>query len=82
MFQGILLFQIAVPLQKLSGFLDHHLQPIMKAGKSYIKDRGNFLEKLKYLGNIPSNNTLVTVNIVGHTLVSPTMLVFKLYMRN
>ena len=34
------------PTEKLSGFLDHHLQPVMKAGKSYIKDTGDFLEKL------------------------------------
>ena len=27
----------------------------MKAGKSYIKDSGDFSEKLKTLGNIPSN---------------------------
>ena len=46
------------PTEKLSEFLNHHLQPIMKAGKSYIKDTGGFLEKLKNLGNIPSNAIL------------------------
>ena len=46
------------PTEKLSEFLNHHLQPIMKAGKSYIKDTGDFLEKLKNLGNIPSNAIL------------------------
>ena len=40
------------PTEKLSQFFDHHLQPIMKADKSYIKDTGDFLEKLKNLGNI------------------------------
>ena len=43
------------PTEKLSEFSDNHLQPIMKTGKSYIKDTGDFLEKLKNLGNIPSN---------------------------
>ena len=38
------------PMEKRSQFLDHHLRPIMKAGKSYIKDTDDFLEKLKYLG--------------------------------
>ena len=42
------------PTEKLSGFLDHHLQPIMKAGKFYIKDTGDFLEKLENINNIPS----------------------------
>ena len=53
------------PTEKLSEFLDHHLQPVMKAGKSYIKDSGDFLEKLKTLGNIPSNAILVTADVVG-----------------
>ena len=53
------------PTEKLSKFLDHHLQPVMKAGKSYIKDSGDFLEKRKTLGNIPSNAILVTADVVG-----------------
>lgn len=28
--------------EKASEFLDHHLKPIMKAGKSYIRDTGHF----------------------------------------
>ena len=51
--------------EKLSEFLDHYLQPIMKAGKSYIKDTDDFLEKVKNLGNIPSNAILVTAGVVG-----------------
>ena len=39
-----------IPMEKRSQFLDHHLRPIMKTGKSYIKDTDDFLEKLKYLG--------------------------------
>ena len=44
--------------EKLSEFLNHYLQPIMKAGKSYIKDTRDFLEKLKNLGKIPFNAIL------------------------
>ena len=65
-FQGVLLFQTPLPLRKnFLNFLYHQLQAIMKAGKSYIKDTGDFLEKLKNLGNIPSNAVLVTANFVG-----------------
>ena len=53
------------PTERLPKFLDHHLQPIMKAGKSDIKDTGDFLKKLENLGNIPSNAILVTANVVG-----------------
>ena len=37
----------------------------MKAGKSYIKDTSDFLEKLKNLGNIPPNAILVTADVLG-----------------
>ena len=39
--------------EKVSEFLDHQLQPIMKKGNSYIKDTGDFLEKLRGIGEIP-----------------------------
>ena len=38
---------IYTPTEKVSEFLDHQLQPIMKQGNSYIKDTGDFLEKLR-----------------------------------
>ena len=53
------------PTEKLSEFLDHQLQPIIKADKSNIKDTGEFLEKLENLGNILSNAILVTADVVG-----------------
>ena len=51
--------------------MDHDLQPIMKAGKSYIKNKSDFIEKLKNLGNIPPNAILVTANVVGLYLSIP-----------
>ena len=39
--------------EKVSEFLDHHLQLVMKEGKSYIKDTADFLDKLKDLGETP-----------------------------
>ena len=53
------------PTEKSSEFLDHHLQPIMKSGVSYIKDTNDFLFKLKNLGKIPENAFLVTADVVG-----------------
>ena len=37
----------------------------MKQGDSYIKDTGDFLEKLRALGEIPKGAILVTADIVG-----------------
>ena len=51
--------------QKVSQFLDHQLQPIMKQGNSYIKDTGDFLEKLRAVGEIPKGTILVTADVVG-----------------
>ena len=53
------------PTEKASEFLDHHLQPIMKSGTSYIKDTNDFLSKLKNLKKVPDNAKLVTADAVG-----------------
>ena len=37
----------------------------MQNGKSYIKDSGDFLGKIKTLGCIPDNAILVTADVVG-----------------
>ena len=42
-----------------------YLKPVMQSGKSYIKDTGHFLEKIKSLGCIPDNAILVTADLVG-----------------
>ena len=49
----------------MSEFLDHHIQPVMKGGKSYVKDTNHFLEKRKELGKVPPNAILVTADVVG-----------------
>ena len=45
--------------------MDFHLKPIMRSAKSYIKDTGDFLNKLNELVSVPQNALLVTVDVVG-----------------
>ena len=52
------------PTEKVSEFLEHLLQPVMKSRKSYVKDTGDFLEKIKSLGRIPEDAFLVTADVV------------------
>ena len=54
-----------IPTEKVSEYLDHHLQPVMKEGKSYIKDTADFIDKIKDLGEIPEGAILVTADVVG-----------------
>ena len=57
------IFSCGTPTEKVSEFLDHHLQPVMKEGRSYVKDTQYFLEK--HLGKVPSNTILVTTDAFG-----------------
>ena len=41
---------------------NHRLKSMIRAEKSYIKDTGDFLEKLKNVGNISSNAILVNIS--------------------
>ena len=53
------------PTERASEFLDYHLKPIMQIGKSYIKDSGCFINKIKNLQNILEGAVLVTADLVG-----------------
>ena len=53
------------PTEKVSKFLDSHMQPIMRKGWSYIKDSQDFINKSRKLGKIPDNAILVTADVVG-----------------
>ena len=52
-------------MEKVSEFLDHQLKPVMQEEKSYIKDSGDFIARLKTLGKIPKGALLVTADVVG-----------------
>ena len=47
------------PTEKVSEFLDHHLNPVIQSGGSCIKDSCDFLKKIRDVGNIPENAILV-----------------------
>lgn len=61
----LVILNCSTPTEKLSEFLDHHLKPIIKAGKSYIEDEGDILEKLKNVGNISFSAILVSADVLG-----------------
>ena len=54
-----------LPTEKVSEFLDYQLKPVMKNGKSYIRESGHFLGKIKNISTLPENAILVTANVVG-----------------
>ena len=55
----------STPTEKVSEFLDYDLKLVMQRGRSYIKDSGDFLKKIKNLGPFPENAILVTADVVG-----------------
>ena len=59
------LFVQIMPTEKVSEFLDSHMQPIIKKGWSYIKDSQDFINKSRKLGKIPDNAILVTADVVS-----------------
>ena len=46
---------------KILEFLGKQSKPIMKKCWSYIQDSGNFIRKIKNLGDIPEGAILVTI---------------------
>ena len=53
------------PTKKASEFLDNHLKPIMQNSWSYIRDSGDFIDKIKRIKNISKDTILVTADVVG-----------------
>ena len=51
--------------EKISAFLDLHLQPLAGEVKSYIKNTNDFLKKLRSLTNLPNDIILCSVDVVG-----------------
>ena len=53
------------PTEKISEYLDHILKAVMQESWSYIKDSGDFLKKVKHLGQIPDGAVLVKADVIG-----------------
>ena len=51
--------------EKISEFLDFHVQPLVGQVDSIIKDSTDFLKKLVRLGHIQSTAILCTIDVVG-----------------
>ena len=51
--------------ENISAFLDHHLQPLAKAVRSFVKDTNDFLCKLQSVNNITGKSILCTIDVVG-----------------
>ena len=59
------------PTEKISKFVDFHLQPIIKTLPHIIKDKTDFLCKLEELGDIPETAIICTMDVVGIYLHIP-----------
>ena len=51
------------PTERISQFVDYHLQPLVHKLPSFVKDTNDFLNKLLAIGNLPSNSLLVTLDV-------------------
>ena len=51
--------------EKVSEFSDFQLNPVMQRSKSYIKDSGDFIRKIKDIHYILSYSILATADVVG-----------------
>ena len=53
------------PIERISQFFDHHLQPLVTKLPSYIKDTTHFLNKLNSIGQLPNGVLLVTLDVAS-----------------
>ena len=51
------------PTERISQFVDYHLQPLVHKLPSFVKDTNDFLNKLLTIGKLPSNSLLVTLDV-------------------
>jgi hypothetical protein len=53
------------PTETISGFVDFHLRQHVEALPSFIKDTTDYLQKMAALNPLPSNTTLVTMDVTS-----------------
>ena len=65
MYQDDLSFLIVAPRKKASEFFNNHVKPIIQNTWSYIRDSGDFIDKINRIRNIPKGAILVTADVIG-----------------
>ena len=60
---SLCLSNCGTPTEKASDFLDFYLK--CRMFWSYIRDSGDFIDKMKRIGKIPEGSFLVTADVVG-----------------
>ena len=58
------IFNSSYVTDKISSFLDFHLEPLSQKVKSYIQDTKDFLKKIANLPPLPDDLILCTIDIV------------------
>ena len=53
------------PTENVSEFLDSQLKSVMQRSRSYIKESGDFIKKIKNISTILKDSILVTADVVG-----------------
>ena len=51
------------PTERISQFVDYHINPLVSTLDSHVKDTTDFLNKLSNLGNLPNSAILVTLDV-------------------
>ena len=51
------------PTERVSAFVDNFLAPIVKTGRSYIRDTSDFLLKLQDIGDLRGDELLLTLDV-------------------
>ena len=62
------------PTEEASEFLNSQLKPIMQRSWSYIKDSGDFIDKIRGIRNIPENALQLQLTCLVYTRVFLIML--------
>ena len=64
------------PTERLSHFVDYHLQPLVHKLPSFVKDTNDFLNKLLTIGNLPANS-LIPIHLQTKDINKPKRIPFK-----
>lgn len=76
----MLVKNLQLDLNLFGNHRNYHLKPVQKRSKPHTKDSNHFLEKMKKLRKAPSNDIIVTADMLGlHNNITHDSGVKKLY---